>query len=459
MKKILIYTMAMLALSTTFTSCKDADEEELWISSPARYMPVVISVRVLSPKGYSILNASNSKNITVTFRGETFECDKLSRVYIPTFYGLKRNNDILLFGELGGDQTYENEQVIFSWGDDIKPDTITFTHIPLQMQSDPAGDLPCVEEHLFVNGEEVKSTEGGWGFLNESAVGVTFYKDLNSSFETFTFETPATDEIRNMPLTMSEKAIFYCNTQIAMHLLNNLSKQGKYTTIYSPLSLFNACGILANGISDDSKKDRDVFGMAMGKSSDDVINFPDINHIFKTVNSFLPLVDHSVYASAPTALFMDNQYILYKGFVDLIAENYKSDYYLIGDVPSGTGGSSIKKDEAMLAMNEWRSQKTQGTSKAFISTDGTNTLSNMADVLSVSVFKADWTQGFNPELTEMADFTTTNGTPIQVRMMHGQFNARYSAKGYFDYLELPLGHEAWEMVVIYKIFLTARTPY
>ena len=450
MKKRFTLLLATASLlSTMFTSCT-VEEEDIW-SSEVWYFPVLISVQVLSPEGYSILNAYNSKAITATFRGETFECDKASRAYSPTFYGLKRNNDILLFGELDGAQTYENEQIILSWGGDAKPDTITFTHIPLKMYLDPAGGPNAVVEQLYLNGKEVKSTEdgyGSYGFLKDGYVLFTLYKDPKS----FEFEHDGRDgrdgplSILNMPLTGTEKGCFFTNSLFAMYLLNDLSNQGEYTTIFSPLSLFNATGIFLNGLSIDDKSTREVFSLAMGHSiwADSI---PKLNHVYKKVNEYLPLVDPDVHeVSAPTALFMYNSATLYKGFVDLIAENFKSDYYLIDAPPVVTFDNS--KNVATSAMNEWRSQKTQGTSECIFSNDGTNTIRNMADVLSVSTFKAYWTHGFNPELTETADFMTTKGTPVQVNMMHGQFYTRYWKTSSYTYISLPLANEAWEMAVV-----------
>ena len=76
------------------------------------HVPLVISLKVLSPKGYSILPWSNLQRTYAIFRGQKYDCDsipKVSRTIVPYFYGLKSLNDYLLFGELDGTEEYKDE--------------------------------------------------------------------------------------------------------------------------------------------------------------------------------------------------------------------------------------------------------------------------------------------------------------------------------------------------------------
>ena len=418
-------------MSTLLTSCSVGDEYEYGENNSqgesSQWAPLVISIRVLSPEGYSIMNAANSAHIKATFRGITYECDKTSRVYSPVFYGLKRNNDFLLFGELDGAQTFENEDIILSWGGDIKPDTITFTHIPLNYFLDLAGDPKPVEEHFYLNGEE-KLSFNGWGIYGSDKT-LEIYKALPIT-------TDETDGIMNMPLTVEEKGGFYANSSIAMYLLKNLSNQGSYSTLFSPISFANALGILINGLSEDAKTEKDMFALSMGGNSHWADSLNNLNRLYKTVNDYLPLVDPKVQASAPTALFMHNGFTLYKGFVDLIADCYQSDYSLL---------DFNDTDATRQMMDNWGIQKTHNTIIHFtrdITTD------DMAAILSTATFQADWAMPFNPENTEWCTFTCLNHETQRLPTMHGQFHTHYREDKSYEYIELPLANHAWEMAVL-----------
>lgn len=424
----------MLALAIMFSACQDADDEanDVW-SAPAWYAPIVFNIRVLSPEGYSILNTSNSQFIKATYKGVTYECDKSMRAYNPEFYGLKRNNDILLFGELDGSKTYENEQIILSWGTYIKPDTITFSHTPLVFVLDNAGGPLAVEEHVYLNGKEIKSIEKGRGIGYD--ILTTINKDLyvtEPSPIVIEGEDNNKSGIRNMPLTVEDKNCFLTNGQRAFVLLSKLSSDARRSIVFSPLALYNALGILVNGLNENDQSDRDFLKKSMGGTHKSV---SELNELYKIVNTYLSLVDPAVYASTANGLFMHNGFTLYNGFANLIAEYYQSDYALL---------DFNDRQSAVKEINQWSYQKSHGSIPVFMEQI---TPSDSAFILSTASFKANWSRGFDPARTEMAEFTKKDGTKQQVRTMHGLFHTRYMALSHLEYIELPFANQAWDMTI------------
>ena len=137
MNKVLITTLlgaALLAVSCS-KEVPDTDTNTATLSGISGiewdYSPVVISIQVLSPHSYSTLPYTDLSTVRAEFRGESYYCGvapEPSRTILPNFYGLKAQNDYLLFGELNGAETYDHEQLIINWGNDaIKNDTIVFS--------------------------------------------------------------------------------------------------------------------------------------------------------------------------------------------------------------------------------------------------------------------------------------------------------------------------------------------
>lgn len=407
----------MLALTTMFSACHDADDDINYLkahftSDDAAIAPLVISVKVLSTEGQSVLNNALTPYISATYQGQTYYCDKPARSFTPNFYGLKHMNDFLIFGELDGSQTYKNEQIIFSWGGDIKPDTITFTHIPL------------IENSFYLNGDK------------QEGYNVIIHKDLNVNIRPDNIEDEnISSEIKSVPMTISDKACFIRNSQFAFNILFQLSDCAQKSFIYSPLALYNALGILANGIPSTMEGQglRYPFLEMMGA---DIETISVLNSLYKTVNTYLSLVDPTVYASTANGLFIHNGFTLYNGFANLIAEYYQSDYALL---------DFNDRQTAVKEINQWSYQKSHGSIPVIIDHV---TPSDSAFILSTASFKADWRSGFDPGRTEMADFMIKDNTTQPVRMMHGLFLTRHFASDSFEYIELPLANHAWDLSIV-----------
>ena len=127
-------TLAALAM-TTIVACDkdDGNIDSGWIVD---FSPIAIYIEPVDASGNNLMAEMKDKKITAEWRGVVFEKDSLergevpqTRYYMPTFRGIAThpNGKVLVFGELAGEQTFENEQILLNWGDG-DCDTIVFSH-------------------------------------------------------------------------------------------------------------------------------------------------------------------------------------------------------------------------------------------------------------------------------------------------------------------------------------------
>ncbi len=165
MKKYFLFLILALFGAFSAVSCDTPDEKEDFSDAMVwDITPVVYKIILVDAAGNDLLSADHPnaivlKNIAAEFKGETYRIvsDSQSKALMPYFYGLDRVYDenlgynLLVFGELDGAESYENEELVIKWGDGTS-DIISFTRT-FKLGSD---GYPEISHKWFLNGKESK---------------------------------------------------------------------------------------------------------------------------------------------------------------------------------------------------------------------------------------------------------------------------------------------------------------
>ncbi len=128
MKKLWLLT-ALVAMFVGLTACGEDDGDMMY-----DFTPIEVYFTLTGTDGEDLLDPATPGTyadlpIKATYQGKTYDkdvFDKLlppqSRYYMPRFYGicttrLEDGRYALVFGELDGADTYENETITMEWGD------------------------------------------------------------------------------------------------------------------------------------------------------------------------------------------------------------------------------------------------------------------------------------------------------------------------------------------------------
>ena len=421
MKKIIRRLSLFMLIAGVACSCTtdENSDEIIW-----DFSPIVVSIKVLDSNGYSVLTTANTRNITAVYRGINYPCKSRTRFYMPDFFGLTRTNDYLLFGELDATQVYEGEELAINWGDGSPNDVITFSH---QIIWDNNGK-PHYKQMFMLNGRVVDGQ-------------ITIYKDL---------KTPATDDSprSDIPLNSDEKAYVSGINDFGLNLMREMTSGPAMATsnfVFSPLNAASAVAMLSCGAGIGATEQTEVLRAFTGQADPDqaLISQDVFNTLFQKIIEYLPLTDVSVRAYLAYALFLRNDFTLYAGYPDFLANYYSADYARL----------DFGSPEALAYINDWSKQKTQGLVTKPLSQVSAD---DAAYFLSAATLKAAWSVPFDKELTSRHDFTTANGSTAQVPMMHSTRTTPFATAASFQAVKLPFGNGALELTAMLPA--TRQTP-
>ncbi len=425
MKKLFILSLSLLVLSMTFTACTVEDDYNNGLE-PQGYeentpdsiiFPLVISLKVVNYEGQSVLNNWNTPQISATFRGKTYFCDKPSRGIEPKFWGLKHSNDYLLFGELDGTETYSDEELIINWGNNEKPDTITFSYTYARKSNSLT-----IYDSYYLNG---KAVENGQSLVVKKVL------DTDRTIDKSNYEPLP------IPLSDSQREEIKLINDFGLNLFRELLAENgpDKSFIFSPLSLAYVLGMLIDGARPGSMTQMQIAKVLHATDATSYYNPSAYKDIFKILIENMPLTDPKVDLGIANALFVDKTITLYGGYADLMAQYYHADY-----------GICNFSDRATIdVVNDWCYMKTKGMIPSIIDEIPNGVISYF---LNAVYFKAGWLIPFEKKYTNTAPFYKPDGTTADVPLMR-DCNPRMCVRN--DEVAatiLPFEKGAFEMVFI-----------
>ena len=389
--------LLLLAVTTMFSACHDADENYSNIqtqSAPgptAAIPPLVISVKVLDKDGHSIMTKNLAHYISATYQGHTYRCDQPARSFTPTFYGLKQMNDYLIFGELDATKTYDQEEIILSWGYLAAPDTIVFTHSVTMKDGKTQ-----INESFRLNGKDIEGQ-------------MILYKSFSS-------QKLYTDDIDFSAIIQLKEQIKNINTfglQLFQKMMaSSENKQG--STLASPFGIASLLAMIADGALPYSPTRDEILKALSFKENENYRGLSKMDILFNVLIDYMRTMNLTM----SSAFICQKDVPCYAGYAEHLANIYRADYALL----------DFASPEALQTINAWSNEKTFGKIPQIL---------NHIDPLDVAYylnsvfFSGSWLTEFPEQNIYSQDFTCKDGTKKIVTMMHQDLNMGYDENDTF----------------------------
>ncbi len=212
--------------------------------------------------------------------------------------------------------------------------------------------------------------------------------------------------------------------KFALETASGLFADSDQNMIYSPLSLYYALAMAAEGASGATREEMLVLlGYADMKAlAEDVkMYFESVYHVPNEENN--KVTEWGQYASESrytlsiaNSLWADDGIMLKKDFLDRASDFYYSEIHQ-GDLQS---------DETLKAMSEWVQKKTNGL---LAPTEEKSSADTVLKLLNTVYFYDEWLDRFDKEKTEADTFFCADGTDVTVDFMNRIMGSHGFRKG------------------------------
>lgn len=240
-------------------------------------------------------------------------------------------------------------------------------------------------------------------------------------------------ETRSITLTSEQKQMVECGNKFAYSLFQATSsdeKQKGKSLLMSPLSLMYDLGMLNDGAAGDTEAEiSSLFGVPADSKA-------AINGFCQALLKQAPLTDPSV--TLRTANIVATAYDIQT------AQQYRDD--MLQYYAAETASLDFTQPEALLFLNDWCNEKTQGMIPKIL--DTLDPATRMV-LMNAVYFKATWTSKFDGADTRNETFIGEDGQTSIVPMMHRKAFALYAPGDSYSVLCLPYGSGTqWQMMVL-----------
>jgi len=220
------------------------------------------------------------------------------------------------------------------------------------------------------------------------------------------------------------------DNDFAFGLLNNtIATSGEKNIFISPLSVSLALGMLRNGAVGDTKSDIDAALQLTGMSDS------EINEYYKVLQTTLPGIDPLTKLSLANSIWYKNNFQVKSDFLTINSSNFNA-YIKQIDF-----SASWAKD----TINNWCAKKTNNLIKTIVDEVPSGAVMYLVNAV---YFKGAWSDKFDKKLTTESTFTNASGSTVKVNMMSKTDTVPYGENDKAQYISLPYGNKAFEMVVV-----------
>ena len=264
-----------------------------------------------------------------------------------------------------------------------------------------------------------------------AACVVCFACNKNSSEQ----DKPQAKEREDIVLTKSQQELISFNNEFGLDLFRQTLAQEKGEFMISPMSMWYALSMLANGAAGDT---RSQILNAIGFPAN---RMHEVNELAGYLSEELTKVDNTVDFSMANSLVANTAKAhLKKAFCDSLSNYYNA--LLVGY------NFDAENAKALAAINDWASKHTHGMIDPLL--DSLNP-SYYLLLMNAIYFKGNWNSEitFKTSDTKKDDFTLADGNKTKVDYMHTQVaQLGYSSGQNYSRVRMPYGNGAFVLDVI-----------
>ena len=223
------------------------------------------------------------------------------------------------------------------------------------------------------------------------------------------------------------------NTSFALDLYSKL-KEEEGNLFFSPYSISTALAMTYGGARGNTAKQMaEVLHFTMGQEQLHP-TFTDLEAVLQDVQK-----EGKVQLYIANSLWPQKDYPFRQQYLSLIQKHYGSSVTPVDFVKA--------TEEARRIINTWVADETKKKITDLIRKGDLDPLTVLVLVNAI-YFKGNWAIQFDPELTEIADFTLPGGGKKQVPMMHQRGTYGYRELDGLQVLELPYEGEQLSMCIL-----------
>ncbi len=220
--------------------------------------------------------------------------------------------------------------------------------------------------------------------------------------------------------------INYMGIDVINKLIDSLPEEN---IIISPLNLSVVLTILCEGANNQTKEE--IKNLLHFNGLEEIT----VNSTFKNLLENLPRVDPNVDFLPANTVWIKDGFILTPDFVDKINTYLLTNFFVMP-----FNSSTLNQ------INNWIKDKTNGKIDYLVQEIDTG---DIMDIINAYYFSARWFDGFNPEYTQKADFTTCDNQTLQVTMMQDLISqARFVMNDSVSIGEIYFGNGNYSMIFV-----------
>ena len=420
MKNFCSFLCAVLVLIFINSCNSDNDNQGNELSVNNDSYVLNFSIKVSDEEGGNLLSVPGEEVINYGYSRNDIQVGEVS-VYGMSNYIISKNcdiirnndNEVYLNLEIQGKYVKDDDPVkLFGiiWGRQAFMDYFKYE------LKQYGNEMKCVK--IWYN-DELK-----WDISNSDKPVFSIVKDHNYS------NLPPAEPIK---LMYPEKV--KTDNKFAFNLFKKtISKdlsENKLNTFISPLSVSLALNMLINGAEGDTKNE-----IKTALEAND-FSIEQINEHSKDLSNSLASVDLSTSISLANSIWFKMEFPVKDAFIQTNINYYDAVVQQI----------DFTSPDAIKTINNWSAEKTKGMIPEAI-----NMLPDNVKLLLINslFFKSNWQNyySFDKELTRKEPFYSTDGSSNNVDMMRNTDHYLYKSDSYAGYLKIPVGNNAFSLVII-----------
>jgi serine protease inhibitor len=236
---------------------------------------------------------------------------------------------------------------------------------------------------------------------------------------------------KEIKLSNEQIELIQDNTVFAFELLHDVaSEAGNGENVFiSPLSVSLALAMTLNGAEGETLEAMREAMRLTGLSRE------EINESYKKLMADLLSVDPKVVMNIANSIWYRQGFHVQPPFMDVNKDYYNAEVKALDFDSPG----------AVDAINQWVASKTNDLIESIIEEIPQDAVMYLINAI---YFKGDWRYAFDKDDTFPDYFSLSDGSVIQVPMMHQQTSLAYYANDKYEAAELPYGRGNYSMLVL-----------
>lgn len=238
------------------------------------------------------------------------------------------------------------------------------------------------------------------------------------------------DEVKNIVMDEKSSQLISADNEFGLELFQQIREEsGEENIMISPLSISVAFAMAYNGANGSTKTEMEKAMKLNGLTPD------QINSSYKMLIYALQSLDKDVVFELANAIYYADGFQVKTDFLNINKSIYNAEVEKL----------NFATPAAVETINNWVADKTHDKITKIV--EKLNPLDRMV-LLNAVYFNGIWKNKFDEKGTHNLPFTRTDGTTIEVAMMHKEEKLGYTNNSLFSAVKMPYGEGQYNMIVM-----------